>query len=210
MNIIILGPQGSGKGTQAQLLAQRFGFFYFEAGGFLREVSKANPEVDEKVNKKGVLLEDREMFSLVVGYLESKRVFSNILFDGYPRSILQYELLRDWLTTKNEKIDLAILIDISEEESIRRLSARRIDKNTGQIYNLITNPPPPDVDLDSLIQREDDKEEAIRRRLTDYRKVTLSLIQKLEAEGIIKTIDGERPVEEIFQDLTKLISTLND
>ena len=87
MIILILGPQGSGKGTQASRLARRFGLYYFETGKFLRELARQRPDIDEKINKRGELLADREIFSLVRDFLEREKTGDNIIFDGYPRSV---------------------------------------------------------------------------------------------------------------------------
>jgi adenylate kinase len=207
MNIIILGPQGSGKGTQAKLLADKFNLFYFESGRFLRNLAKKDKRIRERINK-GKLLDDEEMFFLLSSYLEKKdKKVKNIILDGYPRSIKQYKLLKSWLKKKGSKIDHAIALEVSKKESIRRLSARRVDKKTGKIYNLITNPPGPGVDKRNLIQREDDKPEVIKRRLDQYEKITLPLLKLLEKEGILIRVNGERPIKVIFEDI---LSCLKD
>lgn len=202
MNIILLGPQGSGKGTQAELLVKEFGLYYIDAGEILREAAKSNPTIDRLVNKEGKLLPDDITFRLISDKLEAERPQrDNILFDGFPRSIAQYDLLNNWLAQLAKKIDLAILIDVSEEVSVKRLSGRRMDPVTGKIYNLVTEPIPPGVDVGKLVQREDDKPEAIKERLREYREVTQPLIDKLNAAGILTTVGGERPVEVIYQEI---------
>ncbi len=210
MNIIIFGPQGSGKGTQAKLLAKKFNLFYFESGKFLREIAKKDPEIDKTINEKGKLLPDDKMFSLMSRSLEEKvSDFQNIIFDGYPRSVKQYELLADWLKKKGSKIDKAIFLDISEQESIKRLSARRMDSKTGKIYNLLTAPKPgPDVNEEDLVQREDDKPAAIKERLANYHKTTEPLVSLLEKEGILEKVGGERPIDEIQKDLVALVEKM--
>lgn len=207
MNIIIFGPQGSGKGTQAKLLAKKFNLFYFESGKFLREIAKKDPEIDKTINEKGKLLPDDKVFSLVSRSLEEKVPdFQNIVLDGYPRSIKQYELLADWLKKKGSKINRAIFLDISEKESIKRLSARRMDPKTGKIYNLLTAPKPgPSVNKKDLVQREDDKPAAIKERLASYHKTTEPLVSLLEKEGILTRVDGERPIDEIHRNLVDLV-----
>lgn len=208
MNIIILGPQGSGKGTQARLIVKEFNLFYVSTGDILREIAEKDVSVRNRLNK-GVLLPDRETFEIIVKYLERKGINENILFDGYPRSVPQYELFKNWLNQRGKKIDLVIVLNISEEETIRRLSARREDPATGKIYNLITEPPGPEVDLGRLVQRDDDKPEAIRVRLEEYRSSTLPLIEELRKDTKVVEIAGERTVEEIAQDIKNTINETN-
>lgn len=209
MNIIILGPQGSGKGTQARLLAQKYKLFYLESGEFLREIAKTNKEIDQIINVRGNLVPDEQMISLIKNYLDNKvPEGNNILFDGYPRSIKQYELLKQWLGEKGQKIDKAFFLDISEEESIKRLSARRVCDRDGKVWNLITNPPPTPGKCTcggNLLQRPDDKPEIIRERLAQYQKTTQPLIEMLEKENLLIKVNGERPIEVIFHDLVNYV-----
>ncbi len=209
MIILILGPQGSGKGTQAAKLAKRFGLFYFESGRFLRKLAKKRPDIDEKINKKGELLPDEEIFSLVRDFFENKGIKDKVIFEGFPRSTGQFNLLKSWLKKKGVGIDLAILLKISEKESIRRLTARRVNMKTGKIYNLITNPPGSTVKKKDLVQREDDQEETIRKRLGLYRKTTEPLFDLLKRETILEEIDGERPIEVIQTDLVALLEKVS-
>ncbi len=202
MNIVILGPLGSGKGTQARLIAEKLNLFYFESGRFLRQLAKNDSSIDERINKKGELLPDEEMFSLLAKHIEDNNpTRENLLLEGYPRSVKQYELLKEWLAEKSQQIDKAIFLEISEKESIRRTSARKIDRKTGKIYNLITNPPGSDVDTSNLHQRPDDKPEAIKKRLGWFKDSVLPLVDVFEKEGILERVDGERPIKTIFEDI---------
>lgn len=208
MNIIILGPQGSGKGTQAQLLRDHFGLFYLEAGSFLREVARKNKRIDELINKKGELLPDEEVFELITKYLEKEKPNrENILFDGFPRSLRQYELLKGWLKKCNKKVDYAIFLDVSEAESIKRLSARRVCLKCAKVYNLVTNPPNNAFGKcecgGDLIRREDDNPEIIAKRLKLYKEKTKPLLEVLKKEKILVNVDGERPVDVIFEDIVQ-------
>lgn len=202
MNIIVLGPLASGKGTQARLIAEKLNLFYFEAGAFLRKLAKSNPSIDERINKKGELLPDEEIFSLLTEHIENERpARENLMLEGYPRSMKQYDLLKDWLAEKSQKIDCVIFLEISEEEIMKRTSARRVDKKTGKTYNLITNPPGSDVDVSNLHQRPDDKPEAIKKRLGWFKKSVLPLVDVFEKEEILEKVDGERPIKTILKDI---------
>ncbi len=208
MNILILGPQGSGKGTQAQLLSGKMGYYYVESGRILREAAKSSPVVDEIINQKGQLLPDEETFSLIKGKLESEaQDLNKVVFDGFPRSFKQYSLLKDWLHSKGTKLDLAILLEIGESETIKRLSARRTCEKCGKVYNLITSPPPKEGCLcgGKLSQRVDDTPEAIKTRLAAFREVTTPLIEQLGREGILIKLNGERPIQTIFRDILAIV-----
>ena len=211
MNILVMGALGSGKGTQARLIAERLNLFYFEAGKFLRNLAKNDTSIDERINKKGELLPDEEMFSLLTTHIEKENpTRENLLLEGYPRSIKQYEMLKKWLSEKSLGIDRVIFLEISEEEIMKRTSARRVDKKTGKIYNLITNPPGPDVDTKNLHQRPDDKPEAIKKRLGWFKDSVLPLVNVFEKEGILERIDGERPIKTILDDILSRLEGVKD
>ena len=206
MNIIILGTSGSGKGTQAKLLCGKLGLNYVSMGDILRAAAKNRVDIDETINKKGELVPDEITYSVLRDYLESKNIVDNILFDGYPRSARQYNFLKTWLTKKGKQFDLALLLEISDKEAIRRLSARRIDRKTGEIYNLITDPPPEKLSKGNLFIRDDDKPNAIKKRLQWYKDTTNPLIKILKKDGILIKIDGERPIDTIFVDIMRQIN----
>lgn len=155
---------------------------------------------------EGKLVPDKEMTSYLTAYLDSKNMYDDIIFDGFPRTIAQYHFLQNWLAEKNVKLDLVIDLQISEAETTRRLSARREDPETHKIYNLITDPPPADIDQSKLIQRDDDKPEAIKERLRLYRERTEPLVAELKKDIEVIQIDGERPIEVIAGELTGIIA----
>lgn len=204
MNILLIGPQGSGKGTQARLIMENFGLFYFESGEFLRRIAETNPDLRKSL-ASGVLVPDKEMTSYLTAFFDQKNMYDDILFDGFPRTVDQYHFFRNWLKEKNVRLDLTLVLEISEKETLRRLSARRKDPETGKIWNLVTDPPPADVDQSKLIQREDDKPEAIVRRLKLYRERTEPLIAELRQDSEVIEVDGERPIEVIAAEIQAII-----
>ncbi len=215
MNILLIGPQGSGKGTQAKLLTKKLGFYYFEMGGFLRELAKSNPEISKIQNEKGKLVPDDMFFFAMKGLLGEKiKSSKGIILDGFPRNINQYKIIKNWFEGQGEKIDIAFLIDISEETTIKRLSARRSCQKCGKIWNLVTAPLPPSEDKcdcgGDLFQREDDKPDAIKKRLQEYNDVTIPLVQLLDKEGILVKVNGEKLIEEIQKDLIEKIESLTN
>lgn len=184
MNIVLMGPQGSGKGTQANILAERFGFLYFEAGSFLREIAKTNESL-KQIMDSGQLVPDNEMASYVNAYLDSKNVYDQILFDGYPRDIKQYEILKSWLIDKNTKIDAVIVLEISEAETLKRLRLRKIKEGRG------------DDNIDSII-----------KRLKLYRIRTEKLISEIKDEVKIIEVNGERDIDAIAWELGNIVKNL--
>lgn len=206
MNIILFGPQGSGKGTQARLLCDKYGFFYFESGAYLRRIAETHPDLKKSLSA-GKMVPDKEMTSYLTAFFDEKNLYDDIVFDGFPRTLEQYIFLKNWLTQKQVKIDLAIVLNISEKETLKRLSARRQDPKTGKIYNLITDLPE-GIDVSKLIQRDDDKEEAIKVRLELYKSRTEKLINEMKKDTKVIELNGERPVEVIQKDLIDEIDNL--
>lgn len=209
MNILLIGPQGSGKGTQARLLADKYHLFYFETGNFLRKLAKTN-DIVKKTIESGKLVPDKEMSSYIEAFFDEKGIYDNVIFDGFPRTVEQYDFFKKWLSAKNVKLDLVFVIEISEESSIKRLEARRQDPQTGKIYNLITDKPPANIDIKKLIQRKDDKPESIKERLKLYKEMTMPLIKKLEKDTLVVKINGENPIEKVNKELEKVINEKTD
>ena len=209
MNILIFGPQASGKGTQGRILAEKLGLLYLSTGNLFRKLSEKDPDV-KKMVEKGELPSDELAFSLLKRFIkEEHNSFENIIFDGFPRNVNQFSILKKWLKDNGSKIDNAILLDISDKEALRRLSARRGCNDCKEIFNLVTNPPKKPNMCDKcggeLVQREDDKTEAIEKRLSLYRNVTQPLIDIFEKEGIFKKINGEQSIENISKELLSFL-----
>jgi len=202
MNILILGPQGSGKGTQAKLIAQRLGLTHLSTGQMLRDMAKSDPKLDALLDQ-GSLVDDDMLLNALFSYLQKKDLYDGLIIDGTPRTLYQYKKIVEWFKSKGQPITLAIYLDISDAEALNRLSARRQHKITGEIYNLVTNPPGSDIKEEDLMQRDDDMPEAIKKRLHAFHVQTEPIIELMEKDGILFKVDGQRPIEEIFADIKK-------
>jgi adenylate kinase len=211
MNIIILGPQGSGKGTQAELLVKKYGFNYVEMGEILRSIADSNnpkaKEIGGKINS-GKLAPDELVRLIAWDFINKHDKNKGFLFDGYPRSEAQYDHLVDMLEKFGKKIDLVIFLNISEKETIRRLSARLTCEKCDRTWNSITNPPPSPGECEcggKLMVREDDKPEAIKIRLDIFNENTTQILKTTKKEGILHEVNGEQSIEAIHEDIIKII-----
>lgn len=208
MNLVILGPQGSGKGTQADLLTERYGFRHIETGKKLRGIAASDHPLAMQIRKiinSGDLVSD-EMLMLVIQDEVMKAGGKNLIFDGTPRNIEQYLLLDEMLGKFGEKIDRVVLIIIPEEETIRRLSSRRICLSCGKIFNTLTNPSAELEKCDCggiLKKREDDTPEAIKQRLSVYKTQTRQVIDEAKKRGVLLEINGNEPIEVIHQEIVR-------
>lgn len=207
MNLVLLGLQGSGKGEQATRLAKRRHLSYFPAGDLLREKAKDNSAlgkaIHQTINVEGKMLPDELMNQFVFEILAKIDGRKGIVFDGYPRTAIQFEFLEQYLKKRGQKIDKVIYLEINEETALKRLSSRRICQNCQEVFNLVTDPPEEPGLCDrcrgELEQRKDDSPALIKNRLADYQKQTQPLIDLVRKKGILIEVDGEKPIEAVFQ-----------
>jgi adenylate kinase len=212
MNVIFLGPPGSGKGTQAKMLSERLGMLHLSTGDILREAVKEGTPLGREAKRymdEGKLVPDEVVIGIVKEWLLSKGVERGVIFDGFPRTVAQAEALDRMMKELGGKIDWVIDIEVSEAEVLKRLSGRRTCRNCGAMYHLTFNPPKVDEKCDrcggELYQRDDDKEETIKLRLKVYREQTEPLKDYYKRLGIMKSIPGEGEIEEIQREILKAI-----
>jgi len=199
VNLVLLGPPGAGKGTLAARLVEAFGFVHLSTGDILREEVKKGSELGKLAQgymERGELVPDEVILGMVRERVDGKS--DGFLFDGFPRTIAQAEGLEEILP-----VHLAIYLELPEEEVVRRLSARRVCKQCGANYNLITQPPKVPGVCDrcggELYQRPDDNEEVIRNRFRVYTEQSAPLIDYYERKGILVRVDASLPPEEVFR-----------
>ena len=209
MVIVFLGPPASGKGTQARKLAEKLNLKYLSTGDMLRDIKEARKDI-AKLITEGKLVPDKVFLKLLLEYFEGKKIYDNLVLDGSPRSVFQYEKIKDWLESKGSKIDRAIFLDISQETAVKRISSRREDRYTGEVYNLITNPPGPEIDKKNLIIRDDDRPQVVKERFEVYKNETKPLVTRFKKEGILLQVDGEQPINIIFSEILAKIGIKND
>ena len=210
MNIILLGPPGAGKGTQAERLIKKFGAVQISTGDIFRSNIKNKTPLGEKAKAyidQGKLVPDELTIDLVWDALDKVEEGKDILLDGFPRNITQAEALDEGMAKRKNKIDKVINIKVAEEVIIERISGRRVCVETGKVYHIKYNPPKVD-DIDDetghkLIQRSDDTPEAIKKRIDVYNEHTSVLIDYYKKKGILVTIDGANEPDKVFAEIVE-------
>jgi adenylate kinase len=202
LRIVMLGAPGAGKGTQAVRMAKEMGIPHISTGDIFRKNLREGTELGLKVQgylNSGGLVPDELTCEIVADRLQEADCANGYILDGFPRSVPQAEMLTDFLAKRDEKIEVAVNIDVPDEEIVGRLSARRSDPETGAVYNLKFNPPPPEI-ADKLIQREDDKPETVKARLETYHETTEPIIAYYGKLGVLKDVPGDNATpDDIYQ-----------
>lgn len=206
MNVILLGCPGSGKGSQAEQVVARYRLEHVATGNIFREEVSKKTALGEKVAKymnAGYLVPDALVLEVVAARLKSCP--NGFLLDGFPRTLEQAQSLDASLEKDRKKIDLVALLDISDEEALRRLTSRRNCPQCGALYNTLTRPSRDGVRCDvcqkELVQRDDDKPETVKKRLKVYWDLTEPLVAYYKSEQILCRISAEKPLEEVAQAL---------
>jgi len=202
--LIFLGPPGAGKGTQAQRLVEEKGFIQISTGDILRGAVRNGTELGKKAKEymdAGKLVPDELIISIMMEKLKELEG-KDIILDGFPRTIPQAEALDKMLTELNRKVDAVILFEIPDKEVIERLSGRRIDPRTGKVYHIKYNPPPEGVEV---IQRDDDKEEVIKKRLEVYHQQTAPLIEYYKNQNKLFAVDASKSPDDVYKEILSVI-----
>ncbi len=208
MRVIIMGPQGAGKGTQAAKLEEKTGATHIETGDLVREEINQGTELGEQIKEysdQGELVPDEIIIDMTKPYLEEH---DSWILDGFPRTQEQARALDEALDEINEKLDKVIVLEAPDEELVERLSGRRHSEATGEVYHIEHNPPPEEgseEDPGPFVQREDDTEEAIRNRLESYHEETEPLKDYYEEQGILITVDATQGIDEVTEDVIEAV-----
>ena len=211
MRLILLGPPGAGKGTQAEVLSKKYNLPHISTGDMLRDAVKKQTTVGLKANSymlKGDLVPDRIVIEIVKERLAKEDAKNGFILDGFPRTGTQAESLDEALRKIKMPLDMVLYFNTSDKMSIKRLSGRRVCKNCGVNFHVANIPPKRAGICDycglPLVQRQDDREETVKKRLEVYKKETAELIDYYKNKKILKTIAGDLDVGEISQILAKL------
>jgi adenylate kinase len=214
LNLILLGPPGAGKGTQAERLQEDFDLAYIATGDILRKAVAEGTELGQKAKEymdNGDLVPDEVIIGVILECVKGSAQ-DGFLLDGFPRSVGQAEALEEALARLERRLTAVLCIEAPDDEIIRRLSGRRTCAKAGHVYNIHTDPPKRegicDQDGSRLIQRDDDREETVRKRLAVYHRQTSPLVRFYEERDLLRRFDGTRSPTEVHDHIRATIATL--
>jgi|SRR4051794_7490441 adenylate kinase len=213
LNLILIGPPGAGKGTQAENLQKDFHLPYLATGDMMRAKRKEDSELGRRIDRiinEGGLVDDEIVCKVLLERIEAEGD-DGFLLDGFPRNASQADALDDALAQRGRAITAVILIDVPDDAVVQRLAGRRVCAE-GHVYHVDNNPPRRegvcDVDGKPLIQRDDDRPETIRKRLEVYHQETAPLIERYDDAGLLHRFDGTGDLEDVHSHIRKTLSTL--
>ncbi len=214
MNIVLIGAQGSGKGTQADLLSEHLGFAHVASGDLFRKAIEEQTDLGMQAKvyiDRGELVPDDLTVTMILKRLEKPDCARGVILDGFPRTISQAQALDQGLAEVGMQINLTLYLEVPREELLARLSGRYICKANQHVYNVATRPPKVpgvcDIDGSPLYQRTDDTGEAVRRRLDIFFKETIQLLDYYGQQGKLVTVDGNQEIDQVQ---TALLAVIQD
>ena len=215
LNLILLGPPGSGKGTQGERLQEDFRLPYYATGDILRGAVREGTDLGKTAQEymdRGDLVPDEVIIGVIGERVESPDAADGFILDGFPRTVGQAEALGEEMDHLSRSITATLLIDVGDEEVVRRLGGRRTCVNNGHIFHVEFDPPKNedvcDICGSRLIVRDDDKPDVIRHRLETYNDKTKPLVDYYEERGLLKRVDGSLDPEEVGNRIRALLATL--
>lgn len=209
MRVILIGPPGAGKGTQAKILVERWGIPQISTGDMLRAARANRTPLGlqaESYMSAGKLVPDDVVIGLIEERLKEDDCARGFLLDGFPRTVPQGEALEALLKRSGLQLDAAVQIDVPRHLLIERASLRRTDKRTGQIYHLKYNPPPPNAELE---QRADDQPDVVEKRLDTYEAMTAALLPYYQGKGLLRRVDGTRDPAQVTKGILEALGQGN-
>ena len=212
LNIVIFGAPGSGKGTQSERIVEKYGINHISTGDVLRAEIKNGTELGKTAKgyiDQGQLIPDELMIDILGSVFDSFKDSKGVIFDGFPRTIPQAKALDDALTKIGEKMDYAVDVDVPDENIVNRMGGRRACLNCGATYHIVFNPTKVEGKCDACgadtVLRDDDKPETVQKRLAVYHEQTQPLIEYYDKQGILKSVDGTKPMDEVFSAIVGIL-----
>lgn len=216
LNLILLGPPGSGKGTQGERLQEDLELPYYATGDILRAAVREGTVIGLEAKEymdRGDLVPDEVIIGVIAERIASPEAAHGFILDGFPRTLPQAEALEEKLDEISLQIGAVILIDVPDEEIVRRLGGRRVCTEADHVYHVDFNPPEKDgicdIDGSELVTRDDDAPETIRNRLVQYHEKTAPLVDFYEKQALLDRVDGARAPDEVAESIRALVATLS-
>ncbi|HSK49929.1 MAG TPA: adenylate kinase [Solirubrobacterales bacterium] len=214
-NLVLLGPPGSGKGTQGERLQEDLRLPYYATGDILRAAVRDETALGRSAKEymdRGDLVPDDVIVGVIAERIDSAEAADGFILDGFPRTTPQAEALDGKLDELGRGVTAVLLIDVSDDEVVRRLGGRRTCEENGHVFHVEFNPPEQegicDIDGSDLIVRDDDKPEVIRKRLETYHEKTEPLVSYYDERGVLRRLDGAAPPDQVAEEIRRTLATL--